>query len=168
MNRQHDFVAASRPVTASTYGIKPETEGELLPWSWAVDRINASRGYWICSVATDQRPQLMPIWGVLVDERWFCFGTDVLSKKARNFETNRHVSIAVDDTVEPVILEGVIEAIPTDLIVPYWEQYAAKYDMDAAEMHPGPHFRVVPNKAFGFIDRDPDFPLTATRWLFTA
>ncbi len=165
MDSDPDFLRASRPVAPSSYGIVPESEGELLPWSWANERFVRSRGYWLTTVGAGGRPQLIPIWGVFLADRWFCFGTDVMSRKARNLEQNRQVSVAIDDTLEPVIIEGTVEAMPIEMLDEYFEAYAAKYELPIEALNASGSFRVRAETAFGFIDND-TFPNTATRWTF--
>ena len=155
---------ASRPHVPSSYGIQPANAGELLPWSWALERLVKSRGYWLSTVSPDGRPHLAPMWGVFIDP-YFCFGTDVLSRKARNLEDNRHVCVAIDDTFETVFIEGTVEAIPIEMLNEYFSLYSAKYDLTVENLNAAGSFRVVPEKAFGYID-DERFPNIATRWTF--
>lgn len=156
---------ASRPNAPSSYGIVDAAAGELLPWSWAVERLERSRGYWLSTVTPEHRPHLAPMWGVFIDP-YFCFGTDVMSRKARNLEDNRNVCVAIDDTFETVFIEGTVEAIPIEMLDAYFAAYSAKYDLPIENLNAAGSFRVVPTKAFGYID-DERFPNIATRWTFT-
>jgi hypothetical protein len=59
-----DKPRASRPYMPG-YGILGPTKGSgLLPWSWAEERLTASRNYWVASSWPDGRPHSMPVWGV--------------------------------------------------------------------------------------------------------
>jgi hypothetical protein len=54
---------ASRPYMPG-YGIQGPDEGSgLLPWSWAEQRLTASRNYWVTSLWPDGRPHSMPLNG---------------------------------------------------------------------------------------------------------
>lgn len=153
---------ASRPY-APGYGIKPASEGSLLDWSWAEERLVASRGYWLATTRPDGRPHLSPIWGVWVADS-FCFGCGEESRKARNLRENPRASVSVDSTLEPVTVEGVVEPLGDQLRGAYRDAYQSKYDVDVGEIE-GTHLRLVPGIAFGSID-DERFPDIATRWEF--
>src|ERR687885_452744 len=74
---------ASRPYMPG-YGIVGPTEGSgLLPWSWAEQRLVASRNYWLASGRPDGRPHVMPVWGVW-HQRSLWFSSSRGSRKARN------------------------------------------------------------------------------------
>jgi hypothetical protein len=58
---------ASRPHMPG-YGSGGPTQGSgLLPWSWAEQRLLASRNYWVATSWPDGRPHVMPVWGVWHD-----------------------------------------------------------------------------------------------------
>ncbi len=153
---------ATRPF-APGYGIKPASEGELLAWSWAEERLTASRGYWLATVRPDGRPHLSPIWGVWVADS-FCFGCSDESSKARNLRASPRAYVSVESTFEPVAVEGIVEPIAGEMRDDYRRAYQAKYDVDVGAIE-GTHLRLVPRVAFGSID-DERFPEIATRWTF--
>jgi nitroimidazol reductase NimA-like FMN-containing flavoprotein (pyridoxamine 5'-phosphate oxidase superfamily) len=70
------------------YGV-PEGAGSLKPWSWARERLEASRNYWLATVRPDSRPHLIPIWGVWLDGQFY-FSTGAESRKAKNLRTNQN------------------------------------------------------------------------------
>ena len=47
-------------------GISEGTEG-ILPWSWAVERLNRSQNFWLATARPDGRPHAMAVWAVWVD-----------------------------------------------------------------------------------------------------
>jgi hypothetical protein len=54
----------------------PAPPGELLPWSWAQQRLETARTYWIATTRPDSRPHCRPVWGVwLPDGFWFSTGS---------------------------------------------------------------------------------------------
>ena len=78
---------ASRPHIPE-YGVDAGNEG-LLPWSWAVERIERSRSYWLSTVRTDGRPHAMPVWAVWLDDA-LLFSTGAKSRKALNLARSPH------------------------------------------------------------------------------
>src|SRR5215210_74833 len=61
----------SRPGFEPGYGISQDDEG-MLEWDWAVERLAASRNYWIVTTAGDGAPAAAPVWGVWFDDAvWF-------------------------------------------------------------------------------------------------
>ena len=75
---------------------------------------------------------------------------------------------AVDDTVECVSVEGrAIRLHDPALIDPWIERYLAKYagqDVTADFLRQNAFFEVVPDRAFGVIERHDEFTTRATRW----
>ena len=65
MTRKVDPVSTGRPHIPG-YGIPTHTEG-LLPWSFALERLEKARNYWVATTRPDGRPHTVPVWGVLVD-----------------------------------------------------------------------------------------------------
>ena len=57
---------ADKPVMPEGYGVKPG-EGDLLPWSWAEERLTAADNFWFSTARPDGRPHAMPAWGVWLD-----------------------------------------------------------------------------------------------------
>ncbi|HET8943617.1 MAG TPA: pyridoxamine 5'-phosphate oxidase family protein [Dehalococcoidia bacterium] len=144
------------------YGIAEGMEGAL-PWSWAQERLRASRNYWVSSVRPDGRPHSMPVWAVWLDGALY-FSTARTSVKARNLYANPSCSITTESANEAVILEGQA-AVEEDhsVLKPVWHAYKAKYDwgLEGESM-----FVLRPRVAFGFIETAEQFATAATRWTF--
>ena len=69
------------------YGLLDAAQGAgLLPWRWAVARLERSHDYWVATVRPDGRPHLTPVWGVWTDDA--------------------HCAITTDNAYEPVVIEG--------------------------------------------------------------
>ena len=156
---------AGRPNVPNDYGIADVTAGELLPWSWAVERLEASRNYWVATVRPDGRPHVMPVWGVWHNGAFF-FGTDPNSRKARNLQANPRTVVNLESGDEVVALEGVmVEVTEMDDLHRMGDALSAKYgfQMDMAEMGAAA-FRMAPQVAFGWTEAN--FPQNATRWVF--
>jgi len=98
------------------YGtLGPHEGGELLPWSWAEQRLASSHDYWLTNVRPDGRPHLMPVWCVWLDGALW-FSSSLSSHKARNLAHDPRCSVATDDACEPVsdlARSGFIDAVPS-------------------------------------------------------
>jgi len=152
---------ASRP-NMPDYGI--ETEGELLPWSWAQERLARARNYFIATSGPDGRPHLSVIWGLFLDDQ-FLFSTGQKSRKGQNLAANPRCSIAPDDGEEAVLLDGTVSHLADDSLRARWvTEYKLKYDIDVSGMSSEPVFVVKPIRVFGQIEKT--FTKTATRWSF--
>jgi hypothetical protein len=147
------------------YGIATGHEG-LLDWSWAVERLEASRNYWICSTRADGRPHAAPVWGLWL-EGMVCFSSGRDSLKARNIGREPEIVVHLESGDEVVIIEGTALRLEDhDLLERFADAYNLKYgfrpDPDGAD----PTFGVRPRSALGWTESD--FPNTATRWRFPA
>jgi PPOX class probable F420-dependent enzyme len=144
------------------YGISESSEG-LLPWSWAEDRLRASRNYWVATTRPDGRPHLTPVWAVWTGDALY-FSTARTSTKARNLFANPRCSISTEHGNEAVIIEGTVaHEQDHEILRPVWAAYNAKYDwsLEGESM-----FALRPAVAFAFIETADLFPSTATRWHF--
>ena len=158
---------SSRPNFSPAYGISKETD-TLLPWSFATDRLTASRNYWLATTRPDGRPHAAPVWGVWLDDALY-FGTEQTSVKARNLATNPTLVVHLESGDEAVVLEGTPEIIPDPAAIPGLDAaYKAKYNMGVAEAGgDAPDVTSVwylfrPDTAAAWLESD--FINTATRW----
>src|SRR2546423_12073503 len=96
---------ASRPYMPG-YGLVDAGQGSgLLPWSWAVDRLQRSHDYWLATSRPDGRPHVMPVWGVWMhDALWFSSSRG--SRKTRNLLARPQCAITTDNAYEPVVIDG--------------------------------------------------------------
>jgi general stress protein 26 len=151
-------VRQRRPAFDPNYGISESDEG-MLPWSWAEERLAASRNYWVVTSGEDG-PRAAPVWGVWADGAVY-FGTNPRSRKGRNIERDPRVVIHLESGDEVVILHGEVELAEVD--DPILDAYEAKYD------HRPPTktlFRLRPVRVLAW--REQDFPTSATRFDFDA
>lgn len=163
---------AERPAMAD-YGVPADTAG-VLPWSWAEERLLASRNLWVVSASPEGRPHAMPVWGVWVPESGTCvFSCSPNSRKARNFRANPRATVAVDDTVEVVVVEGAVQEVAPATVDAALDAYVEKYWATDAERAEGKAFvsshdvwELTPERAFGIIEREDDFAQRATRWVW--
>ena len=142
------------------YGVP--ADGELLPFSYAEQRLAAARNYWLATVGADGRPHLMVVWAVWLD-RALLFSTGRRSRKTRNLRHEPRCSIAAQcagDT-ELVVVEGTAEQRPLATLGPFVAEVRRKYDTDMTELLDEPVFAVRPEKIIGL---DETFSAHATRW----
>jgi hypothetical protein len=145
------------------YGIGEDTDG-LLPWSWAAERLAASRNYWISTADAGGTPHSAPVWGVWLDGA-LLFDTGPTTRKARNIQARPRIVVTTERADEAVILHGVASRLPpgSDAEV---EAHLAAYEAKYGERPPGTRYLVRPTLAFGFIEDAEQFGPTATRWDF--
>jgi hypothetical protein len=159
---------ASRPYMPG-YGILDANHGTgLLPWSWAIERLERSHDYWFATSDAGGRPHVMPVWGVWMDEALW-FSSSRASRKARNVALRPQCAITTDNAYEPVVIEGEAELIDDlSLIRAFTERSNQKYGTDyPLEFFTQPSnacFRVRPVWAFGLTESD--FTGSPTRWTF--
>lgn len=159
------------------YGVTDDLDG-VLDWSWAQERLGRNRNFWVSTASADGRPHLMPVWGIWLPEtERFVFSCADAARKARNLRANPRVSVAVDHTVEVVVLEGVAAEARSADMVDVVRRWAAKYGTDDPDAGPTeeqlaefmadvPLFVVEPERAFGIIERPEEFGPRATRWVW--
>ena len=149
------------------YGTLPADDGTgLLPWSWAVERLEAAHDFWLATAWPDGRPHVMPVWAVWwSDALWFSSGLQ--SRKARNLERDGRCTLTTDDARNPVVLDGVAErVVDLELRQGFIDATNAKYDtsytVDFLDPDVNGTYRVVPTWAFGLVEDD--FGGSPTRW----
>jgi len=149
-----DTPRASRPYMLG-YGIVGPTQGSgLLPWSWAEQRLTASRNYWVASRWPDGRPHAMPVWGIWHDES-FWFSSSRRSRKARNLAADPRCVITTENAVEPVVVEGTAEVITdTQALTRMLALENAKYSIELLDPAVNATIRVRPHLAFGLAEED--------------
>ncbi len=156
------------------YGVSSEPDG-MLSWSFAEERLTASHDYWLATRWADGRPHVMPVWGAWFDDcLWF--STDRTSRKARNLRTDPRCVVTTDNALEPVIAEGIAEAIADrseiEVFVgvirrkysPEWLEDVYTVDFFDGNLGGGATYRVSPTSVFAL--KESDFQTSPTRWTF--
>jgi nitroimidazol reductase NimA-like FMN-containing flavoprotein (pyridoxamine 5'-phosphate oxidase superfamily) len=162
--------SASRPYMPG-YGTLSPTEGSgLLPWSWAEERLVASRNYWVVTVWPDHHPHAMPVWGMWHNSA-FWFSSSKPSRKSRNIAANPRCVVTTEDAQNPVVVEGTAELLvdPEDiatLLALENAKYETDYKIESLDPAVNSCFRVQPRWAFGI--KHGDFEGSPTRWDFEA
>lgn len=152
------------------YGVDTD-DWEALPWSWAAERLAGYRNYWLVTVSAAGQPHALPVWGVWSeDDQRFAFSCAPGSRKRRNLAVNPKITIAGDDTVECISMQGAASPIDGHARQEAWiERYMDKYQALSPELsrdflRQNAFFEVVPTSAFGIIEREAEFATRATRW----
>ncbi len=155
------------------YGVTDDPTG-LLPWEWAEQKLVATRNYWLITADTAGRPHSMPVWGVwMPDSQRWGLGCASTARKTRNMRTNGRVVVTNEDTVECVSVEGravEVSGAHADALIETWvEKYHdgtwPRNEM-AEFLRAGTTFEVIPERAFGLIERPEEFSTAATRWVW--
>jgi nitroimidazol reductase NimA-like FMN-containing flavoprotein (pyridoxamine 5'-phosphate oxidase superfamily) len=155
---------ADRPVVPG-YGIPTTTTG-ILPWSWAVERLERATIYWLATTGADGAPHLIPIWGAWVDGHWYVEGGP--TRWQRNLRTNSQLAIHVDAGDDIVIVEGrarELVAPEPELaarILAGYAKYRPGYEASADHWVEGGLWELEPVRAFAWTT----FPTDMTRYRF--
>jgi general stress protein 26 len=147
----------SRPAFEPGYGISPDEAG-MLAWSWAEERLEASRNYWIVTAGADGEPAAVPVWGVWADGAVY-FGTSPASRKGRHLARDPRVVVHLESGDEVVILYGEAEVVEVDDSV--LDAYEAKYGYRPPSTQ---LYCLRPARALAWLEAD--YPKTATRFDF--
>lgn len=148
------------------YGIPRSTKG-MLPWSWAVERLERATIYWLATTSAAGAPHLIPIWGAWVDGRWYVEGGP--TRWQRNLRENPQLAIHIESpSGEVVIVEGpcveIVAPEPalTGRILGGYAKYKPGYAADPANWSRGGLWELRPLKAFAWTT----FPNDMTRYRF--
>lgn len=144
--------------------MKRADEGSgLLPWSWAEQRLERARNYWLSTTRPDGSPHAMPLWGIWLDGA-VLFDTHPLSQKVRNLEHDPRAVVHLEGGEEAVILEGTVEVHEdpeAGLLDRFVRAYKEKYDWESDGA-----FVFTPRIAYAWLNSD--FAGSATRYAFEA
>ena len=136
------------------YGLTESDEG-MLPWSWAVERLEEARNYWVSTSRPDGRPHAMPVWGIWLDDAFF-FGSGRESAKSRNLAANPAIVVHLESGDETVVIEGLAERVLDDTLEKRVDEvYGRKYDfMPDSSGETDPWFVVRPRRAYAWAERN--------------
>jgi general stress protein 26 len=174
---EHPEPAAARPHMPG-YGLLPAGQGSgLLPWRWALERLRGSRNYWLTTVWPDGRPHIMPVWAVWLDSTgaeaprtpsgtlWFSSG--LRSRKVRNIQAGSDVSVAAEDALNPVVLEGSVRTETENSALQTFldamnAKYATSYGPELVDPAKNATMVITPRWVFGLTEDD--FEGSPTKW----
>jgi hypothetical protein len=149
------------------YGVLGPDEGSgLLPWSWAIERLETSRDYWVATVWPDGRPHVVPVWGIWRDQE-LVFSCSRASRKARNLAADPRCVVTTSDPLEPVMVEGIAAELDDQReIAWYASAINRKHGVDyPVEFYTSPAnmcLRITGVRAIGLAESD--FTGSPTRW----
>lgn len=151
------------------YGIPTSTDG-MLPWAWAVERLERALTYALATAGSDGAPHLIPIWGSWAGGHWYVEGGN--TRWQRNLRENPRMVIQVEDGDDVVIVEGPareLTAPPDPLATTILQGYAKYrdtkgYEASADHWAEGGLWELEPVKAFAWSR----FPDDVTRFRFDA
>jgi nitroimidazol reductase NimA-like FMN-containing flavoprotein (pyridoxamine 5'-phosphate oxidase superfamily) len=161
---------ASRPLLPDGYGVPKDSE-TLLPWSWAVERLEEARNYWFSTTRPDGRPHAMPAWAVWLDGVLYFEGSPE-TRRARNLAANPSLAVHLESSDQVVVLEGEAHdasrpdrALAERLAAAFTAKYAATHEYRPApdQWDQGGLWSMRPRVVFGWSE----FPKTVTRWRFS-
>ncbi len=155
----------SRPQLPAEYGMPEGGEG-MLPWAWAVERLDKARNYWVCTVQPNGKPHAVPVWAAWLDGTLY-FDGHPRTRWGRNLAANPAISVHLESGDEVVILEGEVEDIPhldREVAERLAKLYSSKYDSptNPDDWVERGLYVLRPQKAFAWSE----FPTTLTRWRF--
>lgn len=153
------------------YGMLPADEGSgLLPWSWAEERLAASREFWLATVTPAGVPHLMPVWAVWLGDRlWFSSSNG--SRKTRNLTAEPRCTLSTSNPIEPVVVHGQAERV-TDhdalagMLAAENAKYGTSYGLDMVDPASNSVFALLPEWVFALDSRD--FTGSPTRFSFSS
>jgi hypothetical protein len=153
------------------YGV-PESDEGMVPWSWAVEQLQAARNFWFCTTRPDGRPHAMPAWAVWVDDALYFDGSPE-TRRARNLAQQPALTVHLESGDQVVILEGEAReagrpdrALAERLVAAFVQKYGASDDYRPTpdQWDEGGLWVMRPQVAFGWTE----FPKALTRWHFPA
>jgi PPOX class probable F420-dependent enzyme len=146
------------------YGLAGPDEGELLPWSWAHDKLVSAHVYWLATAGADGRPHLAAVWGLWADGALHV-STGGASRKARDVAHEPRVSVSVDGGVESLVVDGVAERVTDpDRLAAVSRRYVDKYGEGYPDPAENPLLAIAPRRVVAVLETA--FTDKATRWTF--
>jgi hypothetical protein len=99
-----------------------------LTWDEIAERLSAPRIYWLHSTTRAGAPHAAPVWGVVVDRRFYLY-TQRSSVKARNVLADPRVLLHLEDGGNVLIVHGVLDDVGSPADSPaVMDAFDGKYD----------------------------------------
>lgn len=103
----------------------------MATWGEIALRLSKERTYWLCTVGPDASPHTSPVWGVVIDDAWYCY-SERSTIKARNLAVNTRVALHLSDGEDVLIVRGHLHDIgPPTLHPDVVTAFASKYTRPA-------------------------------------
>jgi nitroimidazol reductase NimA-like FMN-containing flavoprotein (pyridoxamine 5'-phosphate oxidase superfamily) len=118
-------------------------KAELSPT--VVGRLTRERLFWLATVRSEGTPHLAPLWYIWHDACLYVFTGGI---KLHNLQTNPEASVALQDGIRPVILEGEARPVADDRVFEdIAARYRARFAWDiSAEPSPMKVLEIIPRK----------------------
>src|SRR5512138_123706 len=94
------------------YGMS-ETREHLVSWDFVSTQMSQSRHYWISTVFPDDRPHVVPVWGIWFENRLHFEGS-MQTAWGKNILQNPQIAVHLPDADKVVIIEGTAHIIQDD------------------------------------------------------
>lgn len=142
----------------------PQPTGETIPviepiLATLLDKFAQASACWYSSVRQNNRSHLAPIWHVYLSPHIYV-ATRATTVRTRNLQTNNSVSLALPDTSNVLIIEGVatiVNQIPEEL----YSLFQTKYNWDVhSDIEYKTFIKIVPSKLLAWGDHG------SGRWKF--
>jgi nitroimidazol reductase NimA-like FMN-containing flavoprotein (pyridoxamine 5'-phosphate oxidase superfamily) len=85
----------------------------VLAWDQVRDRLEQALHYGLATVRPDGRPNVVPLDGIWLDDRWY-FGGSPETVKHRNLKLQPRATLHLEDAGSTVIVEGSCEELFAD------------------------------------------------------
>jgi len=141
----------------------PVTKESLVSWDFVSAQMSQSRHYWISTVFPDQRPHVVPVWGIWFENR-FHFEGSLQTAWGKNILKNPRIAVHLSDADKVVIIEGTVHVIQDDEIDgETWSildsAFQKKYQVEKGS----PYLYVQPKRVLAW---NGEGLTTMTRWVF--
>jgi general stress protein 26 len=101
-----------------------------LSWHEIADRLAGPRIYWLHTTTPSGAPHAVPVWGAVVDERFYVY-TERSSVKAHNVQHDPRVLVHLEDGGDVLMVHGELADLGLPVGAPaVMDAFAAKYDAD--------------------------------------
>ncbi|MFS8531758.1 pyridoxamine 5'-phosphate oxidase family protein [Sphaerobacter thermophilus] len=160
---RQDEPRASRPWMKG-YGVPAEADG-MLEWTFAVERLERARNYWVTTATPMGQPHAVPVWGAWVNGAVY-FSTAPTTRTARNLAANPAVAVHLESGDEVVALEGEarpVTAMDEATFARLGDALRTKYGEEPPDSPEG-FYVLRPRVAYGWTLAA--FPKSVTRWQF--
>lgn len=149
--------AVDVPVGRSPRLFKMTAPGPVLPWSWAVERLETADLYWVTTVSASGFPHSRPVWGAW---RKGSFWFSSQNRSNGNIEDNKQASVHINSVDAALVLEGIAERVTDDdginvLVDAYAEKYSWPTRPESGKIKrpegtTASVFRITPNDIYGW------------------
>ncbi len=118
-------------------------------------RLGRELTIWLATTRSDGRPHLVPVWFTWYDEKiYIC--TVAGSQKMVNLERNRRAAVALPDTTDVLIIEGLVNFPLGELVDTLADEFNDKYGWDFLDDQSGDWrlVEILPSKVLSWNTED--------------